>query len=689
MSEPRHTNALIHETSPYLLQHAHNPVDWYPWGPEALRKAKEADKPILLSIGYSACHWCHVMARESFEDEETARVMNSCFVNIKVDREERPDLDAIYMTAVQLMTGRGGWPMTVFLTPDQKPFFCGTYFPKEDRHGLPSFRRVLAGVANAYEERRHKVLGDADAVTAALSASLQGGGGERGDAPALDAALLGRAAAAIAGGYDPVDGGFGGAPKFPPSMTLGFLMRAAVREGNRNYLDIVSHTLARMAAGGICDQLGGGFHRYSVDARWLVPHFEKMLYDNALIARAYLEAYLLTGDPFFQRTCEKTLDYVLREMTSPEGGFYSSQDADSEGEEGAFFVWMEGEIRSLLGEEDARLFGVYHGVTPGGNFEGKNILHVPRPAEDAAREAGVTKERLEEAVGRGRRLLFAARQRRPRPGRDEKILTAWNGLMLRTFAEAAAALGRADYRRAAERNARFLLSTLCGTGGVRRSYKDGRARFNGCLEDYACLVDGLVSLYEATFDPAWIREAARLAGEMADRFWDPVAGGFFFTAQDHETLIHRPKEFWDNATPSGNSVAALALLRLGTLMGEERWRGYAEAIFEINAGTIARHPAAFGYLLGALDFNLGPVREIAVAGDPEEASARGMLREIFGRYLPNKVVACGAPGEVALLEGRPGMPGAATAWVCEGSTCLEPAATAQELGERLGPLPRF
>ncbi len=688
MSEPRHTNALIHETSPYLLQHAHNPVDWYPWGPEALRKAKEEDKPILLSVGYSACHWCHVMERESFEDEETARVMNACFVNIKVDREERPDLDAIYMTAVQLMTGRGGWPMTVFLTPDQKPFFCGTYFPKEDRHGLPGFRRVLAGVANAYGEKRHKVLGDADAVTAALAASLQGGG-EGGGAPALDAALLGRAAAAIAEGYDPVDGGFGGAPKFPPSMALGFLMRAAVREGNRRYLDIVGHTLARMAAGGICDQLGGGFHRYSVDAHWLVPHFEKMLYDNALLGRAYLEAHLLTGDPTHRRVCEETLDYVVREMTSPEGGFYSSQDADSEGEEGAFFVWTEGEIRSLLGEEDARLFGLYYGVTPGGNFEGKNILHVPRPAAEAARAAGVTEERLAEAVARGRRLLLAAREGRVKPGRDEKVLTAWNGLMLRTFAEAGAALGRADYGRVAERNARFLLSTLCGREGVRRSYKDGRARFDGCLEDYACLVDGLISLYEATFDPGWVREAARLAGEMADRFWDGAAGGFFFTARDHETLIHRPKEFWDNATPSGNSVAALALLRLGALTGEERWRGYAEAILELNAGPIARHPAAFGHLLGALDFHLGPVREIAVAGDPGEASAREMLREIFGRYLPNKAVACGAHGGVALLEGRPGVPGAATAWVCEGSTCLEPAATAEELGERLGPPPRF
>jgi uncharacterized protein YyaL (SSP411 family) len=689
MSESRHTNALIHETSPYLLQHARNPVDWYPWGPEALRRAREEDKPILLSIGYSACHWCHVMERESFEDEETARVMNACFVNIKVDREERPDLDAIYMTAVQLMTGRGGWPMTVFLTPDQKPFFCGTYFPKEDRHGLPGFRRVLAGVASAYEEKRHKILRDADAVTEALAASLQGSGGEGGGAPALDAALLGRAAGAIAAGHDPVDGGFGGAPKFPPSMNLRFLMRAAVRERDRRYMDIVAHTLRRMASGGIYDQLGGGFHRYSVDARWLVPHFEKMLYDNALIARACLEAHLLTGDPFFRRICEETLDYVVREMTAPEGGFYSSQDADSEGEEGAYFTWTEGEIRSLLGEEHARLFGLYYGVTPGGNFEGKNILHVPRSAAEAARAAGVPEARLEEAVGAGRLLLVAAREERVKPGRDEKVLTAWNGLMLGTFAEASSALGRGDYGRVAVQNARFLLSALCGPGGVRRSYKDGRARFDGCLEDYACLVDGLVSLYEADFDPSWIREAERLAGEMADRFWDGDGGGFFFTAKDHEALIHRPKEFWDNATPSGNSVAALALLRLGALTGEERWRGYAEAILELNAGAMARHPAAFGHLLGALDFHLGPVREIAVAGDPGTGAAREMLREIFGRYLPNKAVACGTGGGSALLELRTAAAGEATAWVCEGSTCLEPAASVGELRDRLGPPSRF
>jgi uncharacterized protein len=679
MSEHKFTNALVNETSPYLLQHAHNPVEWYPWGEEALSRAKGEDKPILLSIGYSACHWCHVMAHESFEDEETARLMNESFINIKVDREERPDLDAIYMTAVQLTTGSGGWPMTVFLTPDQIPFYCGTYFPPERRYGMPGFRQVLSSVAHAYREKRQILDRDAQTIVAELRKMNALTAAEAG----LDPSILETAIPALSANYDSQNGGFGHAPKFPPSMALSFLMRTYRRNGDQKLLEIVNQTLTRMACGGIFDQLGGGFHRYSVDAEWLVPHFEKMLYDNALLSRAYLDGYLVTRNEFYRRVTEEILDYVIREMTSPEGGFYSSQDADSEGREGEFFIWTAGEVTSILGESEGELFCRYYGITPEGNFEGKNILHVPRPAALVARLHNVTESGLLKIIQKGKHLLFEARKARIKPGRDEKILTAWNGLMLRSFAEASNSLDREDYRNAAVRNAEFLLSTLRRDGRLLRSYKDGRARFKGYLDDYACFMDGLISLYEATFNPRWIQEATAIAERMLADFRDSQGKGLYFTPENHEFLIHRPKELMDNAIPSGNSVAANALLRLSKLTGDPRWSEQGVSILESVAGLMMQQPAVFSNLLCVLDFCLGHPKEIAVIGDPGEENTRSLLRQIFQIYLPNKVVACGMDGGLFLLQSRSQIDGLPTAYVCENFTCKLPVTSPEELSKLL------
>ncbi len=679
MTRDKNTNALINETSPYLLQHAHNPVQWYPWGEEALQKAKSEDKPILLSVGYSSCHWCHVMERESFQDEEIAELMNRYFVNIKVDREERPDLDAIYMAAVQLMTGRTGWPMTVFLTPDRVPFYGGTYFPPDDRYGMPGLRRILKKIAQAYKENRQSLYHDAGTIVAELRKSVR----FFNDPHELDSSILDQAASALASDYDPVNGGFGTAPKFPPSMALSFLMRSYRRTGRKEYLDIVEKTLTKMACGGIYDQLGGGFHRYSVDAQWLVPHFEKMLYDNALLSRTYLEGYLLTRNEFFRTVSQETLNYVIREMTAPEGGFYSAQDADSEGKEGAFFVWSLEEVESVVGEGEAGLFCRYYGITSAGNFEGRNILHIPMPADAFCRLNNLTRERFREVIQRKRKMLFDARETRMKPARDEKILTCWNALMLQSFAEAANALDCDDYRQVAIRNAQFLLSHLCQNGRLLRSFKGGQARFNAYLEDYACLIDALISLYQLTFDVRWIREAEALAETMVSRFWDPIDKGFFFTSDDHETLVYRPKEFYDNAIPSGNSAAALALLRLWKLTGNDRWPQYSIAVMESVANLLCRHPSSFPHLLCALDFFLGRPLEIAIAGDPCDAKTKELLHEVFHIYLPNKVVACGTTEEPLLLKDRPKINGVATAYVCRDFTCSPPLTAPQELAERL------
>ncbi len=598
--EHKHTNRLVHETSPYLQQHAHNPVDWYPWGEEALERAKKEDKPILLSIGYSTCHWCHVMEHESFEDEETARVMNEHFVNIKVDREERPDLDTIYMSVVQMLTGSGGWPMTVLLTPDAEPFFAGTYFPPEPRYGMPGFKQLLLRVAEIYRTRRdelkdnvQQIMNELQRISAAKSAE-----GE------IAPELLDQASENLTQQFDSQEGGFGRAPKFPAAMTLIYLLRHYQRTEQQQTLGMVELSLTKMARGGIYDQLGGGFHRYATDDKWLVPHFEKMLYDNALLSRLYLYAYQVTGAAFYRRIAEETLDYVVREMTNSEGGFYSAQDADSEGVEGKFFVWTPAEVKAILGEEEGEWFCRYYDVTSRGNWEGHSILNIPREMSIIAKLENINEEELNQIIERGRKKLFEHREQRIKPHRDEKVITSWNGLMLRSFAEAANILGRDDYRQAAVKNGEFLLTHLRRGGRLLRTYRDGASKLNAYLEDYALLIDGLLALYEATFERRWLEESRALADAMIERFWDDVDGGFYFTGRDHEPLITRTKDFYDNATPSGNSVAADVLLRLSLLLNESDYRRRAGRILRTNGRAVARFPSAFGHLLGALDFLL-------------------------------------------------------------------------------------
>ena len=680
MSEHKFTNALARETSPYLLQHAHNPVQWYPWSEEALQRSRAEDKPILLSIGYSACHWCHVMERESFENESIAQIMNEHFINIKVDREERPDLDAIYMNAVQIMAGHGGWPMTVFLTPDQVPFYGGAYFPPEDRHGYPGFPRLLRRIAEAYRTNKEHIRADA----ARIVQELQTTNAFFGRSAELSAASLDLAAHNLLQNFDFQNGGFGGAPKFPNAMALEFLLRSFLHTGTARYLEAIDLTLEKMARGGIYDQLGGGFHRYSVDEHWLVPHFEKMLYDNALLSKLYLDAWRLTKKPLYRRITQEILDYVIREMTSSEGGFFSTQDADSEGHEGKYFLWTHEEVSSLLAEADAGLFCTYFDIFSEGNFEGKTILNIPRPADTVARLKKVPLEQLEAVIARGRQLLSEARERRIKPGRDEKILTAWNGLMLRSFAEASCALNRNAYRAVALRNAEFILGRLQRNGRLLRSYKDGDARFNAYQEDYALLIDGLISLYEATFDPRWIRESVRLAEAMIDGFWDSQNDGFYFTSSDHEALIQRPKDFYDNATPSGNSTATRALLRLWKLTADDRWRKYAESVLSKMVVPMTNHPNAFGNLLCAADFLLSNPIEIAIVGDPSDMQTEKMLGRIFERYLPNAVIACGLNNEPGLLMARPQEGNQPTAYLCRDFTCSAPVTSVEDLLTLLG-----
>lgn len=688
--QPVHTNRLINETSPYLLQHAHNPVDWYPWGDEAFERARNEDRPVLLSVGYAACHWCHVMEAESFEDEATAAIMNQYFVNIKVDREERPDIDNIYMTAVQAMTGGGGWPMTVFMTPEGVPLFAGTYFPPEDRWQMPSFRKVLQYVADSYATRRGEFLARGrelvERMREATSIALPGG--------AITPALLDEAYAALRDAFDPAFAGFGRAPKFPQPMSLEFLLRYAVRTGKG--MEMLEATLHAMAEGGIYDQLGGGFHRYSVDAQWLVPHFEKMLYDNALLARVYLETFQASGDIFYRRIAEETLDYLLREMRHPDGGFFSTQDADSlptpdaeHKHEGAFFVWTPAELRDALGG-DALVFAALYDVTDHGNFEGKNILHVRRSPVEVARVMGMPVERVQAIAERGRKILFALRAQRPAPALDDKVLTAWNGMALRALALGAVALEREDYRAAAAQCAEFLLRELRRADGeLLRTWKDGRAGTTlGFLEDYALLADGLLALYEATFEPRWLLEARGLAEMLLARFWDSGIGGFFDTGSAHEELVVRPRDTGDNATPSGSSAAADVLLRLALIFDEPRYRERALAVLGSMASFMERYPTGFGRYLAAAEFALGEPREIALIGDPAAADARALLEVVLRPFLPYKVIVLGRPGEEApiaspLLAGRGQIDGKATAFVCRNYTCQLPVTDAGGLAKQL------
>ena len=678
-------NRLANETSPYLLQHAENPVDWYPWGEEALSRARDEDRPILLSIGYSACHWCHVMERESFENDDIAAIMNEYFVNIKVDREERPDLDAVYMEAIQMLTGSGGWPMTVFLTPEGRPFYGGTYFPPDDRQGMPGFPRLLAAASQAYHTNKTEI----ERVTRQLSDQMgRTGQMPRGFTP-LTTEVMHGAYSQLATQFDHLNGGFGNAPKFPQPMTPEFLLRYYRHGFNARALEMVELTLQKMAYGGMYDQVGGGFHRYSTDAYWLVPHFEKMLYDNALLARLYLHAWQITGNPLYRRITEETLDYVLREMTDPAGGFYSAQDADSEGVEGKFFVWTTDELRPLLGD-DADLIMGYYGVTESGNFEGSNILNVPRPPADFASQRGVSEEALSDAIARVRATLLEVREQRIHPLLDDKVLTSWNGLMLRACAEAGAALQRPDYLDVARNNAAFLLENMRdGNGRILRTWRNGEAKLLGYLEDYACLADGLLSLHEATLETRWLQEAVAVADGMNALFWDDAVGGFYDTGSDHEQLVIRPRDVFDNAQPCGSSVAADVLLRLGVITGNDDYSSKGATPLRALQQLFGRAPAATGHWLAALDFYVSLPREIVIVGPTDSDSTQAMLREINGRFMPNKVaVGMADPAnpplkDSPLLEQRVMQNGQPTAYVCENYACQLPVTNASALAAQL------
>ena len=689
-----HANRLVHESSPYLRQHAHNPVDWYPWGAEAFERARREDKPILLSVGYSACHWCHVMERESFENPDIARLMNEHFVNIKVDREERPDVDHIYMNAVQMLTGHGGWPMTVFLTPEGKPFYGGTYFPPDDRHGMPGFPRLLLAVAQAYRDKAADVQRTVDQLMERL-AQLES---PRAAAKLPGADSVADAVAQLARAYDPQYGGIGQAPKFPNAAVLDLFLRAdhaagrlartdGRAAGEQRYAEMALFTLRRMAQGGIYDQLGGGFHRYSVDQRWLVPHFEKMLYDNAQLVPLYLSAYQITGDAFFAGVARRTLDYVVREMRDPAGGFYSTQDADSEGEEGRFFLWDEREVTQILGDDVGEFACRYWDVTDAGNFEHRNILHVTLEVEQLAklfrREVETVRAQLETA----RAALFAARARRVTPSTDTKIVAAWNGLMISAFARAAELFDDAGYRRVALDAVAFVERELRRGDRLLSIWKDGVAKLNGYLDDCAFVTASLLDVFEAVQERGHLEAAARLMDSTIAHFWDDADGGFFFTSDDHETLIVRSKPSFDGSIPSGNSVAAMNLLRLYHYTGTAEYLERAEAVLRLFAEPMRAQPFGFANLLAAVDFAARGPREIALVGNPVAPDAAALLAHIRATYLPNRILMVLDPRDASprppLLEGKGQIDGRPTVYVCHRMTCSAPATRWEEVAPLL------
>ena len=681
---PRPPNRLVHSTSPYLLQHAHNPVDWYPWGEEALARARAEDKPILLSIGYSACHWCHVMAHESFEDEATAERMNRDFVCVKVDREERPDLDDIYMAATVAMNqGQGGWPMTVFLTPDQEPFFAGTYFPPTDRYGRPGFNTLLERIAGLWKTDRAGLRAQAGEVTGYLRESARPApGGSVGEEE------LRAARDQLSRDFDARFGGFGGAPKFPPSGALSLLLRCHRRFRDERDLEMVRKTLDEMARGGMYDQVGGGFHRYSVDDRWLVPHFEKMLYDNAQLAKVYLEAHQATAEPFYRRIAAEILDYVLREMTSPEGGFHSATDADSEGEEGRFFVWTPDEVRAALGDDEAaRRFCAYYDVSERGNWEGKSIPNTSRTGPRVAKSLGREADELERDVAASLARLYQARGKRVPPGLDDKVLTAWNGLMIGAMAEGYRVLGETRYLEAAQRAARFVTEELrTEDGRLLRTYREGKAHLAAYLEDYAYLAEGLLDLYEAGGGAGWLRESEALATRMGEDFADE-AGGFYSTARGHEALIVRHREGHDGATPNANAVAAHVLARLSFHLGRDDLREEAGRALRAYGKAIARQPRAFARSLAVVDLLLEGAVELAFVGGQDAPDLEALRREAGRHYLPNRIVEYGQPGAddpgLPLLAGKGLVDGRAALYVCRDFACRTPVTDPARVGEAL------
>lgn len=691
---PKHTNRLVDETSPYLLQHKHNPVDWYPWGTEALQKAKDESKPIFLSIGYAACHWCHVMEHESFEDESVAAVLNEHFVSIKVDREERPDLDDIYMTAVQMLTGSGGWPMTVFLTPEGKPFFAGTYFPKDDAWGRPGFLSLVKQLATSWDQKRSLIERSSDEITAAL---LRMANDETEAAGLPGPQTLTAAANSLAEAYDTEHAGFGGAPKFPPSPSVLFLLRHSHLTGDKTSLDRATHTLRRMASGGMYDQIGGGFHRYSVDAEWLVPHFEKMLYDNAQLCSAYCEAYRLTGDPFFERIARDILAYVKRELTAPEGGFYSSEDADSEGQEGTFYIWDAQQAAKLVTEADRPFLQTGLAIQASGNFSshepyhrGLNIPHFARPPHELAGDLGIDEAAFWQTFDRVRETLRVERDKRVHPGLDDKILTAWNGLMISAAAQAYTAFGEDEYRNMARRAASFLLKEMRRDGRLLRSHRNGVSKLSAYLDDYIFLIQGLLDLYEADYDPAWLFEAESLADQLVEEYWDEDAGGFFFALGGQSDLIVRMKPSYDGAIPSGNGQAALVLPRLGLLLGRTDFTAKAEQILRLSAHELSQSPR--GYMVHALAIQqfLHPGPEIALVGS-EEGTA-DLLRRVRKHYLPYAVRvrfdpqdpnAAKLAAKIPLIKGRELVDGQAAAYVCRNFVCKLPVTSGLELDNQL------
>jgi uncharacterized protein len=686
---PGTTNRLANETSPYLLQHAHNPVDWYPWAEEALSRARGEDKPILLSIGYAACHWCHVMERESFEDPETAAVMNEHFVNIKVDREERPDLDDIYMKSVQIMTGHGGWPMTVFLMPDLKPFFGGTYFPPEDRHGMPSFRRVLAGVITAWESQREQITESSKELTQYLHMFDKAG-----EVGSLSYPLIETSVARLVEVSDREWGGLGGAPKFPQTASLRLAMRlakinsSAADELKKETLEFIRRTLDRMAYGGMHDQIGGGFARYSVDRMWLVPHFEKMLYDNATLATTYLEGFILTGRPYWGKVATDTLDFVLRELTTDQGAFYCSLDADSEGEEGKFYVWRPEEVREVAGKDDGSWLCQVYGITDGGNFEHKtSVAHFVAAPEVLAEKYKMSIDDFWKKLEGINEKLLAAREKRIRPGRDEKVLTSWNGLMISAFARGYAVLQDVRYLDAARNASKFILSTMYKDGRLLRTWGKGKARLNGYLDDYSFLSEALLDLAEIDGDPLWFNTARDLTDKMVEHFWDASEGGFFYTSDDHEELLTRPKNYFDGSIPSGTSVGCSNLLRLARLTGNEEDRKKAETVLSLYSPHIEKAPDQFANLLCALDSYLSRPVEIAFVMKPDSPGWTNLLWKIHSVFLPNKVMLVKQTDreglQSPLLESRSLLDGKPTAYICRNFACEKPINDINALSEKM------